>query len=130
MGCSAHWVNGVPPGLGRLGTWRHWAVTRVGGPGTWGYQVCHHARGTETAPGLQGQGCGGGGDVIGTGGAQGLEVPGAFLGLEEGSNGILSRTLGLGGITMAGENWGKVIMGASPALHHEEETQDMQMVGC
>lgn len=115
-GGSGHGGNGVPPGLGRLGTWRR--TQNMG----FHEQVCHRARGTGTAPGLQGQGCGGAGDVIGAGGAQGLEVPGAFLELEEGSNGILSRTLRLGGVTRAGGNWGKQIMRASPGLHHEIET--------
>lgn len=102
-GGSAHGVHGGPPGLGSLGTWSYWGVTREGGPGTWGYQVCPHSRGTATPPGLQGHGWGGGGGVTGTRGAPGLEVPGAFLGLEEGSDGILSSTLGLGGVTRAGE---------------------------
>lgn len=42
-----------------------------------------------------------------------------WRGLEEGSNGIISRTLGLGVVTRAGGNWGKERMGASPGLHHE-----------
>uniref|UniRef100_A0A8C0VFW5 WD repeat domain 90 n=1 Tax=Cyanistes caeruleus TaxID=156563 RepID=A0A8C0VFW5_CYACU len=55
----------------------------------------------------------------------------SWRGLKEGSNGILSRTLGLGGVTTAGGNWGKEIMGASPGSHHEidtgaGETWDMQ----
>lgn len=55
--------------------------------------------------------------------------------LEEGSDGILSRTLGLGGVTRAGGNWAKEIMGTSPGLHHEVDTgagdtQGVQTVGC
>lgn len=58
-----------------------------------------------------------------------------WRGLEEGSNGILSRILGLGVVPTAWGNWGKEIMGVSPGLHHEVvsgagETQDMQTVGC
>lgn len=96
------WTNGVPAGLGRLRTWS--------------YQVCHQYSGHGDNTGAAGSWCGGGGDVTGTGGARGLEVPGAFLRLEEVRNGILSRTLGLGVVTRAGGNWGTEIMGASPGF--------------